>query len=60
MRIRVYAQLMLVWWVARFARLLYEAPRGLDERLVMRPAGWESTARRQCQRYLVRAEAALT
>jgi aminoglycoside phosphotransferase (APT) family kinase protein len=60
MRIRVYAQLLLVWWVARFARLLYEAPRGLDERLVRRPAGWESTARRQYQHYLVRAEAALT
>ena len=60
MRIRVYTQLMLVWWVARFARLLYEVPRGLDERLVTRPAGWEATARRQYQRYLARADAALT
>lgn len=60
MRIRVYAQLMLVWWVVRLARLLYEVPRGLDERLVTRPVGWEATARQQYERYLVRADAALT
>lgn len=45
---------------ARFARLLYEVPRGLDERLVTRPAGWEATAPRQYQRYLARADAAIT
>ena len=36
-RIQTYYPLMLVWWVARFARGLYEIPRGLDERLAARP-----------------------
>lgn len=41
LRIQTYYPLMLVWWVARFARGLYEVPRGLDERLAARPNGWE-------------------
>ena len=32
-RIRTYYPLMLAWWVARTARLIYELPRGLDPRL---------------------------
>lgn len=58
-RIRTYIPLMLVWWVARFARMLYEVPRGLDERLVTRPPDWAEHATRQYERYLARATDAL-
>ena len=51
-RIRVYYCLMLVWWVARCARFLYEIPRGLDERLVSRPANWQADIEVKYQRYL--------
>ena len=37
-RIRRTYPLMLVWWVARLARALYEIPLGMDERLVKRPS----------------------
>ena len=40
-RIYAYYPLMLVWWVARLTRYLYEVPRGLDERLASRPADWQ-------------------
>ncbi len=33
-RIRTYHRIMLVWWVARCARYLYDIPRGRDRRLV--------------------------
>lgn len=36
-RIHVYYQIMLVWWVVRFARYLYDLPRGNDRRLVDQP-----------------------
>jgi aminoglycoside phosphotransferase (APT) family kinase protein len=32
-RIQAYYPLMLAWWVARTARLIYELPRGIDARL---------------------------
>jgi len=51
-RIRVYHRLMLVWWVARLARTLYEVPRGGDQRLVTRPAGWLEDMREKYERYL--------
>ncbi|HMA37704.1 MAG TPA: aminoglycoside phosphotransferase family protein [Chloroflexia bacterium] len=58
-RIRVYYVLTLLWWVVRFARALYEIPRGRDARLVARPAGWQDVARLQYDRYLARAGALL-
>jgi hypothetical protein len=57
-RIRVYRLLMLVWWAARLARMLYEVPRGGDQRLSGRPAGWMDAARSNYARYLELAQAA--
>jgi hypothetical protein len=52
MRIRVYHRLMLVWWVARLARMLYEIPRGGDQRLVTRPVGWMADVQEKYARYI--------
>jgi len=49
---------MLIWWVARLARMLYEAPRGGDQRLVTRPDGWLEDIRQKYGRYLELARAA--
>ena len=43
LRIKVYVQVMSVWWVARMARYMYEIPAGLDQRLVPWPADWEAS-----------------
>lgn len=58
-RIGVYYRTMLVWWVCRLARTLYDVPRGLDRRLVERPAGWEKQTSATLQHYLRLAEALL-
>jgi hypothetical protein len=58
-RIYSYYKIMLVWWVARLARYLYEVPRGLDERLAERPPGWLAERQLQYEQYLALAEAAL-
>jgi thiamine kinase-like enzyme len=58
-RIRVYHLLMLVWWAARLARMLYEVPRGGDRRLVARPEGWHIDIRAKYERYLGMARTAL-
>lgn len=58
-RIRSYRALMLAWWAARLARALYEVPRGGDQRLAARPAGWQATATAQYNRYLALAWSAL-
>jgi aminoglycoside phosphotransferase (APT) family kinase protein len=55
-RIRIYYQILTVWWVVRIARLLYEVPRGLDRRLVDRPAGWEMDMKAKYAHYLRLAE----
>ena len=55
LRISTYTTIMLVWWVVRWARYLYEVPRGLDERLVARPADWPQHAEREYMRYLALA-----
>jgi aminoglycoside phosphotransferase (APT) family kinase protein len=57
-RIRVYHLLMLVWWVARLARMLYELPRGGDQRLATRPPGWMADLRAKYRRYFELAWAA--
>jgi hypothetical protein len=57
-RVRVYWRLMLIWWVARLARTLYEVPRGGDQRLAVRPAGWLDDMRAKYQIYLALARTA--
>jgi thiamine kinase-like enzyme len=55
-RARAYYHLMLVWWAARFARMLYEVARGQDQRLVPRSADWYAQSNAKLQRYLTLAE----
>ncbi|MFL5805891.1 MAG: aminoglycoside phosphotransferase family protein [Roseiflexaceae bacterium] len=57
LRARTYATIMLVWWVVRLARYLYEVPRGLDPRLVQRPPDWRGEIERKYARYAARADA---
>jgi aminoglycoside phosphotransferase (APT) family kinase protein len=57
LRARTYTTIMLVWWAVRWARYLYEVPRGLDPRLVSRPAGWLAEVERSYHRCVVQAEA---
>jgi hypothetical protein len=54
-RIRVYHCIMLVWWVARLARFLYEVPRGLDQRLVKPFTDWQTDREVKYQHYLALA-----
>jgi thiamine kinase-like enzyme len=58
-RMHVYRTLMLIWWVARLARTLYEVPRGGDQRLIVRPDGWLDEMRDKYESYLMLARAAL-
>ncbi|GJM41110.1 MAG: hypothetical protein DHS20C20_13920 [Ardenticatenaceae bacterium] len=58
-RIRTYTSLMLIWWVARLARALYEIPRGLDERLVPRDPNWQQQTEQKLTIYTERACAAV-
>ena len=54
-----YFPVILVYWVVRFARTLYEVPRGLDERLVARPESWRDDVMRKYGVYLELASAQL-
>ncbi len=59
-RIRTYYTLSLVWWAARFARMLYEIPRGLErQRLIKRPPTWQSDTETKYTHYLDAARASL-
>ncbi|MDP9317016.1 MAG: aminoglycoside phosphotransferase family protein [Chloroflexota bacterium] len=51
-RIEVYYKTLLVWWVARFVRTLYEVPLSLDQRLVERPANWAEETQAKCEYYV--------
>lgn len=42
LRIQTYYTIMLVWWLVRWARFLYEVPQGLDVRLVARETNWQT------------------
>jgi thiamine kinase-like enzyme len=57
-RVRVYHRLMLIWWAARLARMLYEVPRGGDRRLAARPDDWQADIKAKYERYLELARAA--
>lgn len=48
----VYRRCLLVWWVARFARYLFEVPRGGDARLAERPADWQQRTETQLYHYV--------
>jgi aminoglycoside phosphotransferase (APT) family kinase protein len=58
-RVQVYHRLLLVWWAARFARLLYEDGRVTDERLTPRAPSWRTEAENNYREYLRRATAEL-
>jgi hypothetical protein len=58
-RIDAYLPIVLVWWVVRLVRYLYEVPRGLDDRLVPWPDGWQTDLQAKYEHYLVRAQTAL-
>ncbi|MEM7032989.1 MAG: phosphotransferase [Chloroflexota bacterium] len=54
-RIRIYTFFMLVWWVVRITRYLYEVPRGKDMRLVggnQDSVRWQAKRQEQFQHYL--------
>jgi hypothetical protein len=55
-RVRTYTRLMVVWWLVRLARYLYEIPAGLDTRLAPWPEGWEENVRSKYAHYLALAE----
>jgi aminoglycoside phosphotransferase (APT) family kinase protein len=58
-RIRTYHRIMLVWWVVRCARYLYDIPRGKDRRLVDQPAEWQANFQTKYEHYRQAACAAL-
>jgi aminoglycoside phosphotransferase (APT) family kinase protein len=58
-RIETHLRIYRVWWVARFARYLYEVPRQLDQRLVARDANWLRDIQNKYDRYLNDAWAGL-
>ena len=51
-RIRTYWHTLAIWWVIRFARYLYEIPRGLDSRLVERSRTWKEIDEQKYTHYL--------
>jgi aminoglycoside phosphotransferase (APT) family kinase protein len=54
-RIATHLRIYRVWWVARFARYLYEVPRGRDQRLVARNSDWLHDMHAKYDRYLADA-----
>ncbi len=58
-RIRAYVLVLSVWWVVRFARYVYEVPRGLDPRLVAFPEGFLAEAERKYRKYVALAQRCL-
>ncbi len=58
-RIRAYRRIMLVWWVVRCARYLYDIPRGADRRLADRPKKWQADFQFKYERYLNLASQAM-
>jgi hypothetical protein len=58
-RMSAYTLALRVWWAVRWARTLYEVPRGLDQRLVERGPSWQDEAARALERALEQAEEGL-
>jgi aminoglycoside phosphotransferase (APT) family kinase protein len=59
-RVPVYVTLNQAVWAARFGRILYAIPRGLDVRLTPWPVGWLKTVQTQYEHYMEAALRALT
>lgn len=59
-RIKTYTVILLAWWLVRWARYLYEVPRGLDPRLVERADDWQAQAERHYHRDLARVHGLIT
>lgn len=59
-RVRTYTVILLAWWLVRWARYLYEVPRGLDPRLVERADDWQAQAERHYHRYQARFNELIT
>jgi thiamine kinase-like enzyme len=55
-RVRTYYKILLVWWVARLVRYLYEIPKGIDKRLAAWPPDWQEDLQAKYERYLKLAE----
>jgi len=51
-RIAVYVPLMYGFWAGRLGRMLYQVPRGLDDRLAPWPEGWLNGVQWRYERYL--------
>jgi len=58
-RIAVYRTILCAFWVARFARMLYQVPRGQDNRLAAWPDDWQTTIQSRYECYLDLANHAL-
>lgn len=54
-RIETHVRIYRVWWVARFARYLYDVPRQRDQRLVARDSNWLRDMQMKYDRYLADA-----
>ena len=59
MEIRTQYRIMLVWWVVRCARYLYDIPRGNDRRLVERPNEWQADFQAKYEHYVNLANTSL-
>jgi thiamine kinase-like enzyme len=51
-RIHVFYRLMLVWWVARFARFFYEVSQGIDKRFKTQTNEWQLKMQSQYDFYV--------
>ncbi len=58
-RIKTYTIEMLMWWVIRWARYLYEIPLGLDQRLAKRSDDWKPHTERKLALEVERLERAI-
>ena len=58
-RVATYRRTLLVWWVARLERMLFEVARGGDQRLVARPPEWPARTRALLEHFVALAEAEL-
>jgi hypothetical protein len=58
-RIQALIPFMLVWWVARLALMLYQVPRGGDQRLIQRDPDWQADIQMKLNRYIDLAQSAL-
>ena len=50
-RMALYEQTMLIWWIIRLARMLYDIPRGADQRLVAWNQDWQAQTRFKLEYY---------